>query len=162
MKKCSKCKEVKPLDAFWKNKRLSSGLMSCCKDCKRAEKAARKAKDPERFAQLNREGQRRWYQRKGKRHLQSYNGRLTKRGHRLKRKYGISNDDYFFMRDLQECKCAICGTPEPEIHDDWLVVDHDHKTGAVRGLLCSKCNTSLGGFQDDPAILEAAINYLKC
>lgn len=42
-----------------------------------------------------------------------------------------------------------------------LVVDHDHTTGAVRGLLCSACNTGIGHLKDDPAVVAAALHYLK-
>ena len=42
-----------------------------------------------------------------------------------------------------------------------LAVDHNHKTGRVRGLLCGNCNTSLGGFKDNPALLNKAIRYIE-
>lgn len=53
--------------------------------------------------------------------------------------------------------CFICG--EADISK--LHIDHDHISGAVRGVLCSLCNTSLGGFQDDPARLTRAVEYLR-
>jgi len=60
---------------------------------------------------------------------------------------------------LQELKastheCVICGASET------LVVDHDHKTGQIRGLLCNHCNRGLGHFRDDPVLLEFAAQYL--
>lgn len=64
------------------------------------------------------------------------------------------------MLHNQGNKCKICETHESEF-DKRLAVDHCHKTGKVRGLLCSSCNTSLGKFKDDPEILRRAINYLE-
>lgn len=64
------------------------------------------------------------------------------------------------MRERQRGLCAICGTPEPETPKGRLHVDHDHETGRVRGLLCSRCNTGIGQFKDDPVRLQAAITYL--
>lgn len=57
--------------------------------------------------------------------------------------------------------CAICGTVEWNGRHKRPHVDHDHKTGRVRGILCSECNTGLGKFKDDPTILEAALAYLR-
>jgi len=51
--------------------------------------------------------------------------------------------------------CPICLKPKPE-H-----VDHDHATGAVRGVLCFTCNAALGQLRDDPAILRRAFRYLE-
>lgn len=51
-------------------------------------------------------------------------------------------------------QCVICGSKEP------LVVDHDHHTGEIRGMLCNHCNRGLGHFRDDPMLLEFAAQYL--
>jgi hypothetical protein len=55
--------------------------------------------------------------------------------------------------------CAICGRPEPE--DGSLHVDHDHETGAVRGLLCFPCNQAIGAFEEQLDLLSAALRYLR-
>jgi len=62
------------------------------------------------------------------------------------------------MSDDQEGLCAICRGPSGRRA---LGVDHDHTTGAVRGLLCSTCNSGLGGFRDNAALLIEAIVYLN-
>jgi hypothetical protein len=54
--------------------------------------------------------------------------------------------------------CMICGTTNGKHR---LAVDHDHERGTIRGLLCHRCNTGLGMYQDDPDRLEAAARYLR-
>ncbi len=81
----------------------------------------------------------------------------------LKRKFGITVEDYERMWDDQRGLCAICDKPETKVVKgrlNWLSVDHNHDTGAVRGLLCSRCNAGIGWMQDDPELLRAAANYL--
>jgi hypothetical protein len=57
--------------------------------------------------------------------------------------------------------CAICGTTEWMGRGHRPHIDHDHKTGRIRGLLCHNCNVLLGHAHEDPAILQAAIDYLS-
>ena len=57
--------------------------------------------------------------------------------------------------------CDICNSGVPGFGRKNLSIDHDHKTGSVRGLLCQKCNIGLGNFNDSPDLLKKAINYLK-
>lgn len=74
----------------------------------------------------------------------------------LYKKYGLSVLEYTAMLDAQGGVCKICGkTANP------LEVDHDHKTGAVRGLLCLSCNLAVGFMQDDPAIMRRAACYIE-
>lgn len=69
------------------------------------------------------------------------------------------------MLEVQRHVCAICFEPETTTAKSGeprlLCVDHDHETGEVRGLLCSRCNTALGLFDDDPARLGVAMSYLR-
>lgn len=76
----------------------------------------------------------------------------------LKTRFGITVEQYETMFLNQNGRCAICGR-EPDLQR--LHVDHDHKTGRVRGLLCMTCNTALGKFSDDPELLRKAIEYLE-
>ena len=73
------------------------------------------------------------------------------------KKYGLEPHEYLVLLAQQNGACAICG--EPHGGRD-LDVDHDHSTGNVRGLLCSRCNKGLGMFKDSLQSLAAAINYL--
>lgn len=73
----------------------------------------------------------------------------------LKRLYGLSLADFETLQKRQNYKCAIC---ERKIE---LVVDHCHKTGKVRGLLCRSCNRVLGIFLDKPKLFLKASRYLK-
>lgn len=76
------------------------------------------------------------------------------------KQFGITVEDYNKMFDKQNGCCAICGKHQSEFKIAFAV-DHNHKTGKVRGLLCSRCNTMLGFASDNINILKAAINYLE-
>jgi hypothetical protein len=81
-------------------------------------------------------------------------------GYEIKRVHGISAEDYARMLSQQGGGCAICGAPQKSTTKRRLHVDHDHVTGKVRGLLCSRCNVALGYFGDDPNRLLSASAYL--
>jgi hypothetical protein len=84
---------------------------------------------------------------------------IEKQATRVKSMYGITAEEYKFMHQLQQGKCAICNE-EPKTKRG-LHVDHDHKTGKVRGLLCHGCNVALGSFKEDVALLNKAIEYIR-
>lgn len=84
----------------------------------------------------------------------------------LKYKFGIVIAEYNTILEAQNGVCAIC--KQPETAKDMrrgkvksLAVDHNHKTGKIRGLLCDRCNTSIGKFNDDPNLIEKAVEYLR-
>ena len=70
------------------------------------------------------------------------------------RRYKLTKNDVAEMRSAQDDRCAICGEPAPQ-H-----LDHDHSTGAIRRLLCQRCNHGLGLFRDDPYLLHVAALYV--
>jgi len=82
------------------------------------------------------------------------------REYNLNYKYGISVKDFNLMLHNQDNKCAICKIDQCEINKNFCV-DHCHSTKKVRGLLCSKCNISIGKFKDDINILKKAVKYLS-
>ena len=76
----------------------------------------------------------------------------------LKRKFGLTEEDYQTRLEEQDGGCYICGGDN---NGRTLHVDHDHKTGKIRALLCYSCNTLLGYAHDNVDILESAIDYLS-
>lgn len=132
MKMCSRCKENKDVKEFFvsRSSRAKDGLHNVCRSC-------------------SREYGRQWY----------LKNKSEKDGLVLKSKFGITNDDYLTMLKEQKNCCAICGVHNDEVKKR-LVVDHDHTTGEVRGLLCHNCNVGLGNFKDEIKILKSAITYL--
>lgn len=78
----------------------------------------------------------------------------------LKKKFGITPEQYDDLLTKQGGKCAICGTTSNFTFKN-LCVDHDHKTGLVRGLLCLNCNTALGQLKDSTDLLLKAVDYLE-
>jgi Recombination endonuclease VII len=81
---------------------------------------------------------------------------------RLLRLYGISAKRYEELLEHQGRVCALCGgtNVDSRHRGKALCVDHDHKTGVIRGLLCHRCNRLLGLAADDPARLVRAARYL--
>lgn len=80
------------------------------------------------------------------------------RGNQLRR-YGLTIDEYNTKLNEQNGVCAICGGEQIEGYA--MSVDHDHKTGAVRDLLCIRCNTALGAVNDSITQLKCMITYLE-
>lgn len=78
----------------------------------------------------------------------------------LKVRYKLTVEQYEAMLVEQNGVCAICYRPE-QVEGHRLCVDHDHKTGKVRGLLCRRCNTMCGQGDDDPARLLRGAQYLR-
>ncbi len=84
------------------------------------------------------------------------------RRYNLKRGYNLTPEQYDLMLKKQNGVCAICESFRPLSHKETTFhVDHNHKTGKIRGLLCARCNTGLGGFQDNMQYLKNAIKYLE-
>lgn len=75
--------------------------------------------------------------------------------------YGLTQAEFDALLAAQGFRCAICRTPNSAgaVGLDWIV-DHDHATKEVRGLLCEFCNIGLGRFRDDPEVLQRAAEYL--
>lgn len=87
---------------------------------------------------------------------------LSKKKSILKNTYGLSLDDYNNILKTQAGVCAICKKNRPyKNKGEFLCVDHNHKTGKTRGLLCHSCNRAIGMLGDDIIILKSAIIYLK-
>lgn len=156
-KQCKKCSSVRPLDEFHRDPGTKDGRRGICKDCACAKAKAWYKANPEqaraaryRYAARNRE----------KLNAQARDRWNADPQHHaeIKRKsrYRVVPERYGEMMVKQRGRCAICMREAPQLH-----LDHDHKTGAVRGLLCPACNHGLGRFRDNRALLERAISYLK-
>ena len=132
-KYCPKCKSFRPRTHFFKDKTKPDGLQTWCKSCNAAYQAAYRA---------------------------AHNA--DNAAYKRRRRYGLTPEQYQTMLAVQGSACAICrrpfdltiGTPNsPHI-------DHDHDTGALRGLLCGSCNRAIGFLQDSPNLTWAATQYL--
>ena len=161
MKACNNCGGFKDLDAFYANPRGRGGLRPECKDCTKQRRrewyvrnSAREVARVRQWALANPDKiAERIAAAKG-----SDKKKLSDRKSYLKRKYGMTLDDYERMFAAQECVCAICGKPRPE--ERTLHVDHDHESGAIRGLLCFRCNNALGDFEEQYELFQKAADYL--
>ena len=79
----------------------------------------------------------------------------------LRNKYGLSQDEFFGLLDMQEHSCALCKDPFKSLRQPNLHIDHCHETNQVRGLLCMKCNVGLGMLGDNVEGLTRALAYVK-
>jgi hypothetical protein len=75
------------------------------------------------------------------------------------RKYGLTQHEYDQLLVAQGGRCRTCGTDEPGVKG-WCI-DHCHRSGQVRALLCSRCNTVLGLANEDPAVLRALADFAE-
>ena len=148
-KACSGCGNMFPASGFpVKGKHRTAQ----CKPCRNRYMREWNAKNREAVRERHKEYKRRY--------PEAY------RDSHLRHLFGISLAQYEEMLTAQGGVCAICKNPETALHNRTkmpkrLAVDHCHDSGAVRGLLCSGCNTGLGNFKDSRAALEAALAYLS-
>ena len=141
MKTRVRCQRTQPTDAFSPHTRTRDRLHPQCRTC-RAE-LARAYYAANRTTVLA--------EQRGSERRRAYNREYARR-----RKYGISRAEYEAIVEAQGGCCAICG-----VDGLVLAVDHCHRTGVIRGLVCGGCNLGLGHFGDDPARLRAAAAYLE-
>lgn len=140
---CPKCNINKSISEFNKYKKRKDGMQVWCKKCmseNRYERYHKSIDVRERFY---------------------ISARKT-----LVKKYNISWEEYLELIKKQNNKCDICVKEETQRSNkngriDSLRIDHDHKTGKVRGLLCSKCNFGISQFNDDIKLLYNAIKYIE-
>lgn len=131
-KTCTKCRKVKPIGEFHKNRAQKDGYAYQCKQCNNVRRI-------ENINELK------------KRDRAAY-------AHTRFREYGLSFDDVKNMFVEQGGKCAICGFKFEQRKD--FQIDHNHENGEVRQLLCSSCNKGLGCFKDDPQAILNALDYI--
>lgn len=158
MKKCCTCKVYKDESCFYKQTVRKDGLDPRCKLCtylkKKESNQKLKETNPLEYA-----GRWRKYRKTYKENNpETYRRSQLKQA--LKKKFGITIPEYENMLKTQNYCCAICGIHEDD-HRTRLVVDHCHKTGKVRELLCSNCNTGIGLLKEDIRNLEKSITYLE-
>jgi hypothetical protein len=161
-KTCKKCGAAKSSEAFYKASTARDGLRPECIDCAKAYR--RKWYEANREAAIRRtlkwrDDNRDRYDDYRAEYRQRPERKRKMRDLYYRRTFGISADDVDALIEVQGGVCAICGiTPEREA--SWHV-DHDHETGAVRGVLCIDCNHGIGKLGDSIERLERAIAYLR-
>lgn len=145
---CSKCKVFKESKFFHLDQRNSDGFKSQCRDCNK-ELAAHRDFSNNKYTLM-------WLN--DPKAAAAYARRA-----RLLRRYGITPEDYDRLLASQGGRCAICRSDDPRHgrKDPYFHIDHDHETKEVRGLLCSPCNTGLGGLGDSAHLLRIALEYLE-
>lgn len=161
-KVCGHCKKRKKLSEFSTNPCHKDGINNWCKTCVsdynkkwRIEHTKKYKEYKRKYWEKNKEvlkKKRQEYKRKNKIAI-----KIGKIQHRLK----ISKNEATRLYNLTiNGVCAICGKPE-SLSRQSISIDHNHNTGKIRGLLCSKCNTAIGYFGENIKYLQNAIKYLQ-
>lgn len=161
-KRCRRCKKVAlASEAFTKEPRCKGGYRNLCKTCHNETHV----KSPEAAQAAHTK----WRENNPEKYKESQARSRKKRAvkvallgrRRTLRRYGLSSEDYDRMVEAQGGVCVICRLPPTKGKGERLHVDHCHKTGKVRALLCSDCNRALGYFRDDLARVVQAAEYLR-
>jgi hypothetical protein len=173
VKRCSRCRESKPRADFASNRAMRDGLQAYCRECAAAYHQQRqlakgrrvrpKVATPEGHKFCRACGEVRphaeWHCRSTSPDgLDSCCKKCKaerQRADHLKRQYGITEAERDAMIESQKGLCVIC-LSAPAAH-----VDHCHKTGRVRGVLCFNCNSAIGKLGDDPEVVRRAAAYLE-
>lgn len=154
LRRCSACEEIKPLTEFYEN-------LWWCKSCTNARTVQYKKDNVEYNREQAKQYRDRYPERKSTQTKHWYHGQPeVRRAYRLKKLYDLTNEQFEAMLAEQDGQCAICRTDKPGGRHGLWQVDHNHDTGAVRGLLCQGCNSGIGQFKENPDALLAAIRYL--
>lgn len=152
LKQCIKCLQNKSLDMFYKEKRNNT-YRSYCKDCNNfyvnERQKFRRKTDPEYRKKINERSKKYYSKRKESNYKTS-----------LKRNYNMTPEQYDLLFKQQNGCCKICGVNQ-KLLKKRLFVDHCHKTGKVRGLLCQMCNHALGLLKDNKQNIENMLKYLE-
>lgn len=172
MKTCSRCLTPKALIEFYSCASARDGLRRACKECSyrsnktginaEASKAAKK-----RYYERNREEVIERSAKWREENRDQYNeycrqnrDSLRARGYALKRKYGITLEQYDELFEKQGGRCAVCDRHQDEFKTS-LAVDHSHKTRRIRGLLCIGCNYRLVAKHEDACLLRKVAAYIE-
>lgn len=145
--------------------RLNS-LDNTCRLCrppisKQDLRAAYKARYPERVREANLRYARSARGIEKARGSRAAAGPVVLRARRIRSVYGISDDQWDALFESQNRCCAFCGTDRSGAWHGKFVTDHDHETGAVRGILCDRCNRRLGYFGDDIEAIDLLVEAIK-
>jgi hypothetical protein len=143
-KTCGKCKKHRNLTSFVKDAKRQDGLYPYCRDCQRQYASQWYQTNRDRELEKNRKRQR------------TPQARRQKRESHLQKCYGITVVEYETRRRRQRGLCLICR----RYFGRKLVVDHDHRTGRVRGLLCIGCNSDIRLFERGTRMVNRIVKYL--
>ena len=163
-KRCSKCKQEKPLSEFYKRKYSTGncGVRSSCKQCCKIRYKKWRSVNKLKITEYYKNKYQGDYKEKQKEYSRNRRnapgGKEKTKDSQLKTRYNLTLDEHLEMYIFQNGKCVIC---KQRIEYSKINTDHNHRTGKVRGLLCHLCNIGLGAFRDNSQILANAIEYLR-